>query len=539
PLWGVFGAASACGALAMLILGSGTNLIVHMQIEYVITKNFLMAVKQYGNARLHHGVVDYTVFVVNTPPANINDLNPVSVIKLDGGQQVWGMISPAGQVILYSEASPEQVTRAISERARNEGIMGDAHLQRCLRELFSDAVAQWPASIEKNAMSEAIGHAVLDTAVRVEMGTTGKRMRYDDDGTMVLTGDISDSRASARAISNGDAVAMANSALLYLNDGFDAEKTVQALFRLNGKQVVVDGVEKTVRVQAMLSKKSHMQIYAMIPAGTDDFVNQEIQKAFKTGVAGCVVRHGPDFIVIDFATATPATWATDGVPADLIAVNKDVNQLKNAFRSSRTPCHIVDVSNITKQIEATRDLADKQAFIDILGAGILSLFGAQSYSARYVNDAVYGFSDDQLTEDTKTAYLSKMHADLQDSARYMTLEVVFERAWAQRLLYTQWIVDHEYAFPVPLHHRQMIGRALALVGDKRAQVTGNAVLDSTPVDEASINAKYHAVTQNSSPQAVSELITMIQLFDLQFTDIGSRIAQPQDVRMLSAILSAA
>jgi hypothetical protein len=535
PFLGILGSHVATVIAAMLVIGSATNFIVHMQIDYVVSKNLVAATAQYRNARIENGNVEYTVFIVNTPPPNIDSLNPIPITITDDGKQVWGVVTPAGQIVWYSEASSEQVTRAITERTHDiDGMLGDTRLEERLRKFFISSLST-RTDASAALLIKATQQAVCGTAVRIETETVGKRITYDQDGTIVLTGDMSSILPSVRNASSGDAVAMRNSILLYINSKFDINKTVRALIHLNEKQIVVDGIEKAAAVQSAL-KMNRLQVYAMIDQA-------EIQRAFKSGIAGAVIRSpdGREIKVIDFATANPADLVNDSVPASLIdTANKSVDVIKTDIRSLRNNSLLVlDVSQLAQWIDEVRDMTDKQSLINLIDStSILSLFSTRSYSVRFIRDAVYGFSEDQLTETTKSAYLAKMQADLErESERYTTLAIEFNQAWEQRLKADAWIKKKDYKFSIPVNHRQMIGRALSLLPAEFSQVDVTADINET--SEAGIREKYREVLKDPTAKTVSELLALIELFDMQFINVTDQPLQPQDIRTITSILSAA
>lgn len=534
----------ATGVAGLILAGPAVNLITHMHIDLVMAKSLLDDVRQNGFATLEGGDVHSSVFIVNTPPAGIENLNAFIIGTTLSGKKIWAMATDNGKVVFYSEAPYADVMRAIAERAREQapaGIYTVNDFQEHVRGLLLEALSKRTdlTAEAQNAMKEKIQGAVMGTPVWRTMDTPGTGITYDTaSGAVVVSRDAS--AGVARVVSTADAFALGRSFLKYVgttSDRFMAAQSVSALLSLAGEQVVVDGVARAQQLrQLALDRKIPMEIYALI--GADEATLDSIETVQKTGLAGCVVQQGSSYKLVVFATASDSSGHDDAVSADMIDIfGQEARDIENKVRNSQSQCHILDVSSVVMQMDAERDLLAKQALRDLLGPRILAFFSAHSYSERYVQDAVYGMPTDQMTEAVRTAYLARMRAEIKDTTRFSFLEHAFDTAWKERLVSEAWILP-EFAASISLRHRQMISRAVASLPAGAERVTVNTQ-DIPQLNEENIVAAYQKARADKQPNAVSALIMMIELFDQQFTGSITEIVQPQNMQAFVAVLSAA
>lgn len=534
----------ATAAAGAILAGSAVNLITHMQIDFIVAKSLLDAVRQDGFASLEGGDVHAAVFIVNTPPAGIENLDAFIIGTTASGEKIWAMAAADGKIVFYSDAPSADVMSVIAERVRETapaGISRASAFQEQVRHLLLRAVdARRGVALAARAKLKAnINNAIMGMPVWRAMDKSGTGVAYDTaSGAVQLSRDAS--AGTARAISAGDAVATRRGFLKYVgtaSDRFAAEKSVSALLALTGEQVVVDGIARAQQLQQVArDRKISLDVYALISAA--EATPEAIRSARNSGVAGCVVqRSGQSYQLVDFATVSGDAWQDTAVAADKIDIaNREAKDIEKEVRASKAQCHILDISSIVGQLDTERDPLAKEALRDLLGPRILAFFNVHSYSERYLRDVVYGMPVDQLTAETRAAYLARMRADIKDDAVYNALQEAFNIAWKERLDSEAWI-QPAFAATITQRHRQMIGRAVALLPEGAVRVR-IAPDDIPPLNEENVADQFQKA-QGGQPDAISAFITMIELFDMQFTGSIAEVIQPQDMQAFAAILSAA
>jgi radical SAM protein with 4Fe4S-binding SPASM domain len=513
--------------------------------HYVSSADLAQTIDDYGTATIDgSGRYHVNIYFLDGTTKTYADARWENTNLYVDGKPVWaGIIKGAPVLCVDNErvaAVADAVLGTVSDRG---GVAGSGtvvgQLQKILRNIGVDLPAQ--------GFSFGLG---------IDHYSKGKKVRYGEDGSVIVDSDYffnEDGKVNRDAlparlgelmsIRNGESVATGRNMLLYMDDGFDPETNVETLFCLKGQQIVVDGIDKAEAVQAKLGeiqKLRHIKLGIRVFARVKD--RAEIEPCVQSGLPGCVVDRARGLEVFDFICSK-----NEGIQAEMVA-GKDTEEIKSALRKVQSPCCIIKVSGIAEALVNDRDIIEKAGLADLLGDGVLSFFGVHVYSERYVRNAAYGadinvFDNPQVI----SAYLDLMRRRLQGkwgdrwlqegTAEYAGLEQAYRQAVKERRLAEKWIRDKQYTFSMPLQHKQMLGKALAL--REMVAEAGPVAPAAKVLNDAGINRTYQDLLANPNQKAIDEFISMLELFDMQLLDVDRLVVPQTDIKSVAAILKAA
>lgn len=450
-----------------------------------------------------------------------NRTDIVSLGKTNDGQAVWGA-SEHNHLIIYCTENPLSTAKYVQGQLTPTAAMkGNASLARGLMTLVHRTAG-------RHSFADA-SDMTFDPGIYVQSDERSHEMSYayDSDGEMVVTVAKdgvktmdADALRSLRAIQSGDNVAMARSFIFRLDDAGMVED-IQTILSLRGQQVLVTGIEKAHKVQAViqtLQKDHHMNLGIRVFA----MVNESDAVERTRELAGCVM-----------VTASGKKTFHDNTFPDSEGI------LASEDRAAMAPIWIVNVSALTSELNNGR-FFDKVGVTKMFGANVLAFFRGQVYSERYVRDAVYGFTVDEFTTaQTRMHFLNAMKS-IVDDKKYAVLTETFDKAVAERKHVEEWIAEKSSRSPIPLHHKQMLGTALSLKNEQKGLVQ---TIDENhgQLTEEGINIAFQAMRTDPKPSTIEALIALIELYDMQFADFNIQrlIIDANEARNITAILSAA
>lgn len=116
------------------------------------------------------------------------------------------------------------------------------------------------------------------------------------------------------------------------------------------------------------------------------------------------------------------------------------------------------------------------------------------------------------------------------------LEQAYRAAVKERRLAEDWTIAKNHRFVMPLTHRQMLGRALALKGT--AGEGEYVAIGANDLSDTGINKAYQVLLAHPHPKAIDEFISMLELFDMRLIDTEQRMVPQTDINSVAAILRA-